>query len=86
MADKQKCFNCGREFANLESHMLNQHGDEAVAEEVAEETVSVSPAELGIKPADTAIAFGWVVQTSHNTPNPDAPPPSFTPATTKEQH
>ena len=76
---KSKCFNCGRSFADLPAHMLKQHGDEAVAEYQAE-TASAPPAAPEARPG------GGAIRTSHNTPNPKAPPPSYAPATTtKEQ-
>ena len=73
MVTKRKCPACGREFAYLESHILRTHTADTEL-----------PANVDNDP-ETAIASGDVLQTSHNTPNPDAPPPSYTPATTSKE-
>ena len=74
MSVKRECSECGREFVNLEAHILKNHTADT---ELSTATVDNDP--------ETGIASGDILQTSHNTPNPDAPPPSYTPATTSKE-
>lgn len=70
-----ECPECGRTFADLPRHRDRVHG-------AGEDSNPAAPNE---RPPDTAQETGHVVKTSHNTPNPDAPPPSYTPATANKE-
>ena len=79
---KYKCVECGRSFVNIESHTLKTHTADTELPDVDNDPETALE---NARPPDTARATGHVVKTSHNTPNPDAPPPSYTPATANKE-
>ena len=74
MVEKTKCPECRRSFQDVAKHVSRQHPPDTAA-----------LAGAGERPLDSGTATGHVVQTSHNKLNPNAPPPSYTPATTRTQ-
>ena len=71
MLRKYKCGTCGRSYVNIEAHILKNHTADTTGVDNDPETATTNT--------------GYVVKTSHNTPNPDAPPPSYAPATSHKE-
>ena len=84
MLRKYKCGTCGRSYVNIEAHMGKRHGITHTLVDPIEGATQERPDSFG-RPRDTTTNTGYAVKTSHNTPNPDAPPPSYAPATSHKE-